>query len=69
MPLSSCLSTLREWYRSQTSGVLCGGVVRVFDFFLKIGGSIPVGQHYKVDECARAQVGTHPDMTLDVART
>ena len=29
-----------------------------------------LGQHYEVaNECALSQVGTHPGMTLDVART
>ena len=41
-----------------TSGILGHGA----------GGSLPVGQHYKVTECALSQVGTRSDMTIDVAR-
>ena len=30
---------------------------------------IPVGQHYKVAMYAQSQIGTRPDMILDVVRT
>ena len=29
----------------------------------------PVGQYYSHHECALSQIGTLPDMTLDVAKT